>query len=146
MKPVVPDNSRRPSLPARWAALALAFGLAVAACAPGPGEESRAPAVAVAEQPAPVDQVPAEGVPSAPSAVEQRDGKDAEPERPPARAARYMISAANPLAAEAGREILRAGGGAIDAAIAAQMVLNLVEPQSSGVGGGAFLGPRSPSW
>jgi gamma-glutamyltranspeptidase/glutathione hydrolase len=50
-----------------------------------------------------------------------------------------MISAANPLASEAGREILRAGGSAVDAAIAAQMVLTLVEPQSSGIGGGAFL-------
>ena len=52
---------------------------------------------------------------------------------------RHMISAANPLASEAGREILRAGGSAVDAAIAAQMVLTLVEPQSSGIGGGAFL-------
>ncbi len=52
---------------------------------------------------------------------------------------RHMISAANPLASVAGREILRAGGSAIDAAIAAQMVLTLVEPQSSGIGGGAFL-------
>jgi len=51
----------------------------------------------------------------------------------------HMIAAANPLAAEAGRKILRAGGSAIDAAIAAQMVLTLVEPQSSGIGGGAFL-------
>ncbi len=50
-----------------------------------------------------------------------------------------MAAAANPLAAQAGREILRAGGAAIDAAIAMQMVLNLVEPQSSGIGGGAFL-------
>ncbi len=50
-----------------------------------------------------------------------------------------MIAAANPLAAEAGRTILRAGGSAIDAAIAAQLVLTLVEPQSSGIGGGAFL-------
>ena len=50
-----------------------------------------------------------------------------------------MVAAANPLAAEAGREMLRRGGGAIDAAIATQMVLNLVEPQSSGIGGGAFL-------
>ena len=50
-----------------------------------------------------------------------------------------MVAAANPLAAEAGREILRAGGSAVDAAIAIQLVLNLVEPQSSGIGGGAFL-------
>ncbi len=50
-----------------------------------------------------------------------------------------MVAAANPLAAEAGREMLRRGGSAIDAAIATQMVLNLVEPQSSGIGGGAFL-------
>jgi gamma-glutamyltranspeptidase/glutathione hydrolase len=54
-------------------------------------------------------------------------------------ATRHMAAAANPLAAEAGREILRAGGSAVDAAIAMQMVLTLVEPQSSGIGGGAFL-------
>ena len=51
----------------------------------------------------------------------------------------HMVVAANPYASEAGREILRAGGGAVDAAIAVQMVLNLVEPQSSGIGGGAFI-------
>src|SRR5687767_14592831 len=51
----------------------------------------------------------------------------------------YMVAAANPLAAEAGAAILEAGGTAIDAAIAVQLVLNLVEPQSSGIGGGAFL-------
>jgi gamma-glutamyltranspeptidase/glutathione hydrolase len=50
-----------------------------------------------------------------------------------------MIAAANPLAAKVGRSILRNGGSAIDAAIAAQLVLTLVEPQSSGIGGGAFL-------
>ncbi|WP_457090843.1 gamma-glutamyltransferase [Microvirga sp. P5_D2] len=50
-----------------------------------------------------------------------------------------MVAAANPLAAQAGREILGAGGSAVDAAVAVQLVLNLVEPQSSGIGGGAFL-------
>ncbi|MEH6544794.1 MAG: gamma-glutamyltransferase [Sneathiella sp.] len=52
---------------------------------------------------------------------------------------RFMISAANPFAAKAGRDILEMGGSAVDAAIATQMVLTLVEPQSSGIGGGAFM-------
>ncbi|HEY8331826.1 MAG TPA: gamma-glutamyltransferase family protein [Pseudomonas sp.] len=62
----------------------------------------------------------------------------------------YAVAAANPLAAEAGRQILQAGGSAVDAAIAVQMVLGLVEPQSSGLGGGAFLlhwdGQRLDAW
>jgi gamma-glutamyltranspeptidase/glutathione hydrolase len=49
------------------------------------------------------------------------------------------VTAANPLAVDAGRVMLALGGSAVDAAIAVQMVLNLVEPQSSGIGGGAFL-------
>lgn len=61
------------------------------------------------------------------------------PTRAPATAQRQMVAAANPLAAEAGLEILRAGGSAVDAAVAVQMVLTLVEPQSSGIGGGGFL-------
>jgi gamma-glutamyltranspeptidase/glutathione hydrolase len=50
-----------------------------------------------------------------------------------------MVAAANPLAVEAGLKVLRAGGSAVDAAVAVQAVLGLVEPQSSGLGGGAFM-------
>ncbi len=50
-----------------------------------------------------------------------------------------MVAAANPVAVEAGLKVLRAGGSAVDAAVAVQVALGLVEPQSSGIGGGAFL-------
>lgn len=52
---------------------------------------------------------------------------------------RMMVAAANPYAVSTGYEVLKRGGTAIDAAVAVQMMLNLVEPQSSGIGGGAFL-------
>lgn len=51
----------------------------------------------------------------------------------------FMVAAANPLAVEAAHSVLAAGGSAADAAVALQMVLNLVEPQSSGIGGGGFV-------
>jgi gamma-glutamyltranspeptidase / glutathione hydrolase len=57
----------------------------------------------------------------------------------PVAADNWMISAANPHAAQAGAAVLRAGGSAADAMVAVQVVLGLVEPQSSGLGGGAFL-------
>jgi gamma-glutamyltranspeptidase / glutathione hydrolase len=57
----------------------------------------------------------------------------------PFRADTQMVVSANGYATDAGLEILRAGGGAVDAAIAVQLVLTLVEPQSSGIGGGAFM-------
>ncbi|ARE42340.1 Gamma-glutamyltranspeptidase (plasmid) [Rhodovulum sp. P5] len=56
----------------------------------------------------------------------------------PTEAQDWMIAAANPLAVEAGANVLRAGGSAADAMVAVQAVLGLVEPQSSGLGGGRF--------
>ena len=84
---------------------------------------------------------------AAPDALAQRAADTAPPpelssgftEKQLVTARKYMVVAAHPLAAEAGLKMLDAGGSATDAAIAVQMVLNLVEAQSSGIGGGAFM-------
>ena len=54
-------------------------------------------------------------------------------------AKKFMVAAASPLAVQAGVSVLKAGGSAADAAVAVQTVLNMVEPQSSGIGGGSFI-------
>ena len=72
-------------------------------------------------------------------AFEQPEGASGFTPKPLVKAKRQMVVAAHPLAAEAGLAILRQGGSALDAGIATQMVLNVVEPQSSGIGGGAFI-------
>ena len=70
---------------------------------------------------------------------QQPEGASGITEKPGWATKKFAVAAANPLATDAGYQILKAGGSAVDAAIAVQMVLSLVEPQSSGIGGGAFL-------
>ncbi len=76
---------------------------------------------------------------NAPNAPAQPEGASAFHPKPGWATRSFAVAAANPLATEAGDAMLRAGGSAVDAAVAVQMVLTLVEPQSSGIGGGAFL-------
>lgn len=114
----------RSSFPAALAGLALVVSVAMASAWPGSAQAQAAQAPAAA-----LPVMPEGGTASAPS-VTQRRGLVA---------GRHMVATANPLATEAGLGILRAGGSAVDAMVAVQMVLTLVEPQSSGIGGGAFL-------
>ena len=76
---------------------------------------------------------------TAPSAPAQPEAASTAQTKPGWATRHFAVAAANPLATQAGYTMLRAGGSAVDAAIAVQMVLALVEPQSSGIGGGAFL-------
>ena len=135
--------SRHYSLIHPWSAcrLLVAAGLAalVAACA-APGATSPGwPGPPPAATPSPARLAAAAGggftyhrpdLPEAASGTTSKPGWATQ---------RHAVAAANPLATDAGLQVLRAGGGAVDAAIAVQMVLTLVEPQSSGIGGGAFL-------
>ena len=73
------------------------------------------------------------------SVPEQPEAASGSTDKPGWAYSRQAVAAANPLATDAGHQILRAGGSALDAAVAVQLVLGLVEPQSSGIGGGAFL-------
>jgi gamma-glutamyltranspeptidase/glutathione hydrolase len=73
------------------------------------------------------------------SAILQPEGSSGYTPKPGWSTRQFAVAAANPLATRAGYDVLKAGGSAVDAAVAVQMVLALVEPQSSGIGGGAFL-------
>src|SRR5574343_398358 len=73
------------------------------------------------------------------TAANQPEGASGYTEKPGWATQQFAVAAANPLATDAGYQVLKAGGSALDAAIAVQMVLTLVDPQSSGIGGGAFL-------
>jgi gamma-glutamyltranspeptidase / glutathione hydrolase len=106
--------------------------IVLAACAtPAATPPDTLPAARAVPHPSPV----ATG-PQAPLAPEAASGYQPKPGWV---TRRHAVAAAHPLATEAGHQVLRDGGSAIDAAIAVQLVLTLVEPQSSGIGGGAFV-------
>ncbi|PXW95025.1 gamma-glutamyltransferase 1 [Sphaerotilus hippei] len=129
--------------PGRYRPLALALLLGLAACTASPPVATPARTHA----PAPTSADPPGSDPRQPEiATDQRLGSG----RQPAAERRFRnqaVAAAHPLAAEAGLRMLRDGGSAVDAAVAVQAMLGLVEPQSSGIGGGGFLlvhDPRDP--
>jgi gamma-glutamyltranspeptidase/glutathione hydrolase len=116
-----------------------ASSLPAAAQVPGAPEP---PAVSQPAAPAPVPEAAA---PTPEPPLNPAESSPAAAAAPPsvfhrhAHRGQAWVVAANPLAVEAGLEILRKGGTAVDAAVAVQAMLGLVEPQSSGIGGGAFL-------
>lgn len=77
--------------------------------------------------------------PAGPASVVASQAAAGRPAEPAVRAKRFMVAATSPLAAWAGYDVLAENGTAVDAMITVQLVLNLVEPQSSGIGGGALL-------
>ena len=135
-------SRRKPRMRAGSLGVLAAVLLLGAAAAQPPPEEGPPPQPAA---PAETPPVPAAGPPP-PSAEAEPAPAVAPPTAPvvplhrvPRRSRQAWVAAANPLAVDAGIEILGQGGKALDAAVAVQAMLGLVEPQSSGVGGGAFL-------
>jgi gamma-glutamyltranspeptidase/glutathione hydrolase len=94
------------------------------------GAASAIALIGAAHAPAYAQRTTPDAAPEIATGYKEKAGKSAQ---------KFMVAAANPLATQAGYEMLKQGGAAIDAAVATQLVLTLVEPQSSGIGGGSFL-------
>ena len=119
------------------ACFAAALALALSACGGSGDDDSGAQASECQAVTDAGSVVVGSGLPGDPAAPELASGYRTG--RKPVTSRTYMVVSANPLASKAGCDVLRAGGNAADAAVAVQGVLGLVEPQSSGVGGGAFM-------
>jgi gamma-glutamyltranspeptidase / glutathione hydrolase len=121
-------------LPASALLLLASAALALTACG---GSDDDPPDTACAVTGTSGSVVVGSGLPGDPAAPEPASGYRTGYK--PVVAKSYMVVTANPLASKAGCEVIKGGGSAADAAVAVQMVLGLVEPQSSGLGGGAFM-------
>lgn len=126
-------------LPVAWWPLlpSLAFCASLAACGGGKDDEDKVADTACTQTTSSGSVVVGSGIPGDPAIPEPASGYKLGAK--PVYAKTYMVVTANPLASQAGCDILKAGGSAADAAVAVQAVLGLVEPQSSGLGGGAFM-------
>ena len=125
------------SIAARWLASLAAFVLITALGACGGGVDDTVADTGCTQTTVGAGVVVGSGLPGDPAIPEPASGYKLGAK--PVYAKKYMVVSANPLASKAGCEILQQGGSAVDAAVAVQAVLGLVEPQSSGLGGGAFL-------
>ncbi len=129
--------NRSPYFAERWRASALVLALLTSLAACG-GDDNPAVAATSCEAPSGTGSVVVgSGLPGDPALPEPSSGYRTGIEKVTSK--QYMVVTANPLATKAGCDVLRAGGSAADAAVAVQMVLGLVEPQSSGLGGGTFI-------
>ena len=131
MKPFSPSATLR----RMWClALAATLGTVLSACG---GSDSTVDELACRQASASGSVIVGSGLPGDPAIPEPSSGYRLGAK--PLVSRNYIVVTANPLATQAGCEVLKAGGAAVDAAVAVQAVLGLVEPQSSGLGGGAFM-------
>jgi gamma-glutamyltranspeptidase/glutathione hydrolase len=130
-------HRRSPSVRWLWPVPLLAFCASIAACGGNSDDEPTLADTACSRSTASGAVVVGSGVPGDPAIPEPSSGYKLGAK--PVYAKNYMVVTANPLASQAGCDVLKQGGNAVDAAVAVQAVLGLVEPQSSGLGGGAFM-------
>lgn len=130
-----PAMTRKPLLRTAWVFATVAWAAGLAGCGGNKNDDEVDAGCAQVSGGNPV--VVGSGIPGDPAIPEPSSGYKLGAKPVSARA--YMVVTANPLASAAGCAVLKQGGSAVDAAVAVQAVLGLVEPQSSGLGGGAFM-------